>query len=147
VRRDDIPLLAGEFIRILSRNRKAKLKKFSKGALEALKDYAWPGNVRELENLVQRLLILHDQEIVESEDLPERYRQGSPASGGAGVADADPLAWSDQGVDFNSRVSEFEKRLILKALDVAGGNKKEAARLLNLNRTTLLEKIKKKQLL
>ncbi|PLY12477.1 MAG: sigma-54-dependent Fis family transcriptional regulator [Desulfuromonas sp.] len=144
-RRDDIPLLTQEFIRILARNRKVALKGFDDDAIRVLKQYAWPGNVRELENLVQRLLILHDSEMVSPQDLPERYRR---SDGGAAksIAEGDVLPWSDSGVDFNSLVSAFESRLIIKALQVAEGNKKEAARLLNLNRTTLLEKIKKKQL-
>jgi len=144
-RTDDIPLLAEEFIRILSRNRKTELKGFSNEALDALKKYAWPGNVRELENLIQRLLILHDGEVVELDDLPERYRTKTEQQADVDLS-GDILPWSDDGVDFNSLVSAFENRLIIKALQAADGNKKEAARLLNLNRTTLLEKIKKKQL-
>ncbi len=146
-RDEDIPLLANEFIRILSRNRKTVLKAFSDEALEALKSYPWPGNVRELENLVQRLLILHDDEVVQLRDLPERYLDGRPAGSPSAAPTGGFAAWSDDGVDFNDLVSAFENHLILKALEVAEGNKKEAARLLNLNRTTLLEKIKKKQLL
>ena len=142
---DDIPLLANEFIRILSRNRKVGVQGFSEDAMTALKQYAWPGNVRELENLVQRLLILHDGDTVAAEDLPERYLETSSREEVA-VSGSDAIPWSDAGVDFNSLVSAFESRLIIKALQVAEGNKKEAARLLNLNRTTLLEKIKKKQL-
>jgi len=146
-RSDDIPLLANEFIRILSRNRKPALKAFSAEALEALKLYPWPGNVRELENLVQRLLILHDNELVELADLPERYQAGRATGLETPLRTEDFGAWSDAGIDFNDLVSSFENHLILKALETADGNKKEAARLLNLNRTTLLEKIKKKQLL
>jgi len=145
-RRNDIPLLAREFIRILSRNRKAQLRGFSPEAMEALKSYPWPGNVRELENLVQRLLILHDGEIVELQGLPERYRQATPIASTPSASPDHVPAWSNAGIDFNAVVGEFENHLILKALEVAEGNKKEAARLLNLNRTTLLEKIKKKQL-
>jgi len=144
-RSDDIPLLAQEFLRILSRNRKVELQGFSDDAMGALKQYAWPGNVRELENLVQRLLILHDGDTVTAEDLPARYRERAGAVETVSV-EGDTLPWSDSGVDFNSLVSAFESRLIIKALQVSDGNKKEAARLLNLNRTTLLEKIKKKQL-
>ena len=131
----DIPLLAQEFLRILSRNRKVELQGFSDDAMGALKQYAWPGNVRELENLVQRLLILHDGDTVTAEDLPARYRERAGAVETVSV-EGDTLPWSDSGVDFNSLVSAFESRLIIKALQVSDGNKKEAARLLNLNRTT-----------
>ena len=73
-------------------------------------------------------------------------------AGDAGVAAAEPAVaapgaeWSEDGLDFNGLISEFEDRLILQALSRTGGNKKEAARLLNLKRTTLIEKIKKKNL-
>jgi DNA-binding NtrC family response regulator len=95
--------------------------------------------VRELENLVQRLSILHSGKTVFPEDLPEKYLQHD-------MEDSLNLEFSGAKTDFNSQVSEFEDRLILQALMKTGGNKKEAAELLNLKRTTLLEKIKKKQL-
>ncbi|MBW2187784.1 MAG: sigma-54-dependent Fis family transcriptional regulator, partial [Deltaproteobacteria bacterium] len=79
-------------------------------------------------------------EIVHPKDLPEKYLYHQKEETTAGLI-------SESGAtDFNSRVSEFEDRLILQALVQTGGNKKEAAELLNLKRTTLLEKIKKKQL-
>ena len=144
-RTEDIPLLLSEFIRILGRNRRTSLTGFSDQALQALRSYPWPGNVRELENLVQRLLILHDQPVVEAEDLPERYRRSAPRDNCQEEQDGE-IPWSADGVDFNTLVSDYEARLIRRALEAAEGNKKEAARLLDLNRTTLLEKIKKKQL-
>ncbi len=117
--------------------------------MAALIEYPWPGNVRELENLVQRMAILHSGEVVTAATLPEKY-QGEHVprdEAEAEVSSADLLAGLDEeNFDFNALVSDFEDRLILKALSKTGGNKKEAAKLLNLKRTTLIEKIKKKQL-
>jgi DNA-binding NtrC family response regulator len=148
-RKDDIPLLIENFVRVYNRNRKYRLRGFETGAVAALMKYAWPGNVRELENLVQRLVILHGGGSIELSDLPEKYAPQTPDSArdGENQGGIDPGAeWSAAGVDFNALVDEFETRLILQALNVSSGNKKEAARLLKLNRTTLLDKIKKKRL-
>jgi DNA-binding NtrC family response regulator len=139
-RSDDVPLLLETFTRRFCHSKNRPIFGYSPAALEHLKNYPWPGNVRELENLVQRLAILHGDSEVTPADLPEKYLDASPAYSDNGSAVA------DGGTDFNSRVSEFEDRLILQALIKTGGNKKEAAELLNLKRTTLLEKIKKKQL-
>ena len=118
---------------------------------DAFNAYRWPGNVRELENLVERLTILAEGEIQE-EDLPEKMLVDriAPASRGGTVAGGVPelgtVANFGDGVDFNNAVASFENQLILSALDSTGWNKNKAARLLNLNRTTLVEKIKKKGL-
>lgn len=139
-RSGDVNLLLDTFTQRFCTNKRRNVFTYSDQALVYLTRYPWPGNVRELENLVQRLSILHMGEIVHPKDLPEKYLYHQKEDNTAGLI-------SDGGAtDFNSRVSEFEDRLILQALVQAGGNKKEAAELLNLKRTTLLEKIKKKQL-
>jgi len=74
-------------------------------------------------------------------DLPEKYR-GIKSAG-----KSEQLTLPDSGFCLNSAVEDFENRLILQALEKTGGNKKEAANLLNLKRTTLIEKLKKKKLL
>ncbi|HHD56239.1 MAG TPA: sigma-54-dependent Fis family transcriptional regulator, partial [Desulfobulbaceae bacterium] len=124
------------------------------------------GNVRELENLIQHMSILHGGKEVRYNDLPAKYRgeilpqlQEATESSSPDVSVPEQLLlfscdpqqgpgdiWDENGVDFKGLVNEFETRLILKALKTTNGNKKEAARLLNLKRTTLLEKIKKKEL-
>lgn len=149
-RKDDIPVLVEKFVQVFNRGKKNSLKGFTPGAMASLIEYPWPGNVRELENLVQRLSILHAGELVEVADLPEKYQM----SGVVPMLDLSTLSddtetdldLDSDSFDFNTLVSDFEDRLILKALTKTGGNKKEAARLLNLKRTTLIEKIKKKQL-
>ncbi len=138
-RRGDIALLLDTFAQRFCRSKKRPLFSFAQSTIEYLQQYPWPGNVRELENLVQRLSILHTGKIVFPDDLPEKYLH-SPSD-----ATLNPDL-GDGNTDFNTQVSEFEDRLILQALMKTGGNKKEAAQLLNLKRTTLLEKIKKKRL-
>jgi len=160
-RGEDIPLLIDCFIEQFSRRKSDNPTALDPHAMQSLQVYPWPGNVRELENLVQRLVILHRGKKVTLKELPEKYRSQDlppiasiepetavPVAEHAASAVAPPPdpAWGADGLDFNGLISEFEDRLILQAMTRAGGNKKEAARLLNLKRTTLIEKIKKKNL-
>jgi len=148
-RREDIPLLIESFVRRFNDARMVKQRGFSPAATQALQAHNWPGNVRELENLVQRMGIICDGKPVGVGDLPNQYRPEEsldcPVSPGA-AQDLSGAFRGEMEVDFNTLISEFEDHLILHALALSGGNKKEAARLLNLKRTTLLEKIKKKHL-
>ena len=102
--------------------------------------HSWPGNVRELENLVERLVILTEGEVIEAADLPEKFREGSPA------IPAVPETFPDDGADLNAAVQALERHLILQALQRSNWVKSQAARLLHLNRTTLLEKMKKQNI-
>ncbi|MCC6278267.1 MAG: sigma-54-dependent Fis family transcriptional regulator, partial [Oligoflexia bacterium] len=140
-RKSDIPLLLQHFLKTFNEAKKRDLQGFSSQALGLLTDYSWPGNVRELENLVERLVILKGRGIVEETDLPERYRRRDSA------LSSDNLVLPNQGLDFNTAVDHFENQLITQALERTGWNRNRAATLLNLNRTTLVEKIKKKGLL
>jgi DNA-binding NtrC family response regulator len=105
-------------------------------------NHSWPGNVRELENLVERLAILTEGDVVNAHDLPEHFMERSEQLTVVELGTELPA----DGLDFNSLVDNFETRLISMALSRTRGNKKAAARLLHLNRTTLIEKIKKKGL-
>ena len=150
-RREDIPVLIDKFVRAFNRGKRHPLVGFSPEAMQHLLAYPWPGNVRELENLAQRMVILLGGSAVAAQDLPEKYLQaGIPVALAVDppvlAEPAVPEMLGDGGIDFNALVSDFEGRLILEALAKAGGNKKEAAKMLNLKRTTLIEKIKKKQL-
>ncbi len=140
-RKGDIPLLLDNFMVKFNANRQGKVKGFEKDALNILCHYEWPGNVRELENLVERLCIIKGSGTIAVSDLPEKYVGRRPQAG------SEPQALPDAGICLNSLVEEFENRLIMQALEKTGGNKKEAATLLNLKRTTLIEKLKKKKLL
>ncbi|HEX4923010.1 MAG TPA: sigma-54 dependent transcriptional regulator, partial [Bdellovibrionales bacterium] len=139
-RKSDIPFLLHHFIETFNQTKSRNLTGISQDALELLMAYAWPGNVRELENLVERLAILKGSGLVEVHDLPEKYRQ-EPRT--VKVQDADI---PESGIDFNSAVDAYENALIIQALEKTGWNRNRAAQLLRLNRTTLVEKIKKKGL-
>jgi transcriptional regulator with GAF, ATPase, and Fis domain len=152
-RKEDIHLLADKFVLAFNRNRRNAFLGFDPRAQKCLADYSWPGNVRELENLVQRMAILHGGAMATLQDLPEKYvghmeraALVTPANDERSASPEESLLQQGGRIDFNALVEEYEARLILQALEVTGGNKKEAAMLLSLNRTTLLEKIKKKQL-
>lgn len=147
-RREDIPLLVEKFI-VRFNNKRKMLLGFDRNALDALQQYSWPGNIRELENLVQRMSIIHEGQMIGLKELPAKYRPKMKVESitvPAMESIPPEVSWSETGIDFNSLTSEYEDHLILQALAMSKGNKKEAARLLNLKRTTLLEKIKKKQL-
>ena len=143
-RREDIPLLIHSFLTRFNSDRKHAVKGFSREALDILCNYSWPGNVRELENLVERMVILKDSGFITPDDLPEKYLSGQT------LVPAPPLRASEglpaEGICLNSAVEAFENNLIQQALARTKGNKKEAASLLNLKRTTLIEKLKKKNL-
>jgi DNA-binding NtrC family response regulator len=136
----DIPLLLQHFLQGFSRTKKKPLKRFSPAVLDLLQKYPWPGNVRELENLVERLVILTEGEVIEVSDLPEKFqRLIFPPQ-------AEPGELPAPGILFTDAVQAFERNLIFKALRQCNWVKSQAARLLHLNRTTLLEKMKKQNI-
>ena len=108
-------------------------------AMELLCQHDWPGNVRELENLVERLVILGGDEEIDAAALPADFHRT------AATAPVAPQV-TPLGLSFKDVVDQFETDLILQALEQTRWNKNRAAQLLGLNRTTLLEKIKKKGL-
>lgn len=141
-RADDIPLLVKHFLDRYSAERPCHVDSFDKQALAALMHYQWPGNVRELENLIERMAVLCDGPRVELKDLPDRILQAS-----TNVSPLMPrVSVPDEGIDLAATVSEFERGLILQALNKSNWVKNRAAKLLGVNRTTLVEKIKKQQL-
>jgi DNA-binding NtrC family response regulator len=146
-RRSDIPLLCDFFLKRLSLKQQAEPKELAPDVKDVLLRYDWPGNVRELENILERMVILSDGEVITLADLPPHLASGAPA-----LAEIPPggllhtVEVPDDGIDFNQKVDEFERSLISQALDKTGWVKNQAAALLNLNRTTLVEKIKKKGL-
>ncbi|MEE4313116.1 MAG: sigma-54 dependent transcriptional regulator [Desulfofustis sp.] len=170
---EDIPLLLDRFIEAFTVERGREKIAFSPEAVSLLMQYDWRGNVRELENLVQHMSILYSGRRIRSQDLPDKFLRsaaetppetdGSPLPKNglehdmlqerADLFAAFAMPEKDQSidlasgpVDFNDLINEFESELIVTAMKFTAGNKKEAARLLCLKRTTLLEKIKKKGL-
>jgi Nif-specific regulatory protein len=141
-RRTDIPLLVGHFLKRFKETKGGGVQGIDPDAMEKMVHYAWPGNIRELENIIERMVILADGDILTMEDLPGRISEAKPPTPSGAV----PRVTED-GVDFNQMVEDFENQLIEQALELAGGVKNQAAKLLNLNRTTLVEKMKKKGML
>lgn len=140
-RKSDIPLLIQHFLDHFRQTKGHEITGVSPKAMELFLAYPWPGNVRELENLVQRLVILKEKGLILPEDLPEKLQKKK-----------DPfllprLELPQEGVCLKSVMEEFERGLIQQALEKAQGVKNRAAQLLGLNRTTLVEKIKKLHLL
>ena len=136
----DIALLLNSFLKKFNEINNRHIEGFDNQVMEILTNYHWPGNVRELENLVERLVIVTGGGMVTYHDLPEKYR------GGRTLPRVQPVTLPKTGICLHSAVEEFENGLIMQALQKSGGNKKEAAILLNLKRTTLIEKLKKKNL-
>lgn len=139
-RMEDVPLLLNFFMKRYAQENGRDLPHINNEAMFALSHYSWPGNVRELENMVERLVILKHEGDITMADLPERFHISSDEDRGTFVQ------IPETGLSFKDVVDDFENQLILKALEKTGWNKNKAAQLLQLNRTTLVEKIKKRQL-
>ncbi|MET0752705.1 MAG: sigma-54 dependent transcriptional regulator [Pyrinomonadaceae bacterium] len=109
---------------------------------QSLKSYGFPGNVRQLQNCMERAAVFSGAGTeIKTEHLPEEIKQQSSSSGS--VASFIPRAIPEEGIDFSSVVSQVERELLLQTLNKTGGNKMQAAKLLNMKRTTLVEKIKR----
>jgi DNA-binding NtrC family response regulator len=139
-RSEDVLLLIEHFLAGINLEKGKKVEGFTAAALDAMRAHDWPGNVRELQNLIERLVVLREHGIIEAGDLPDDVRESS-----APVHSSAPRVPAT-GLPFNDVVDRFETDLILQALEQTSWNKNQAARLLGLHRTTLLEKIKKKGL-
>ncbi len=137
----DIPLLIDHFQQKLVQRTMYdyKVKEFSTAAINALTKYSWPGNVRELENLIERLSVMVDGPVVDLHDLPGHIINNSTDS----ISSNDIETIVDNGIGFNEAVESYQKALIIYALKQTDWVKARAADLLKMNRTTLVEKIKK----
>ncbi|HEV7730607.1 MAG TPA: sigma-54 dependent transcriptional regulator [Candidatus Binatia bacterium] len=141
-RREDIPLLVEHILTGLVAKGLPRYE-VDPGAMEVLQRYNWPGNVRELRNLLEQMVVLGRPEgIIAVRDLPPHLLTPRELSGGATSM---PWQFGPGGIDFYREMEAIEDRIIAQALRLSGGNKKEAARLLRVNRTTLLEKLKRKR--
>ena len=127
-RKEDIPLLAQHFLEMFSSKNKKNIKGFTPQSMEKLVKYSWPGNVRELMNAVERAVVLSRSEYIDAEELA--------------LLMEDSLCGSDQlSLPGNMPLNEVEKRSILEAINICGGNKSEAARRLGITRKTLRKKL------
>ncbi|MFH1076857.1 MAG: sigma-54 dependent transcriptional regulator [Pseudomonadota bacterium] len=140
-RKSDIPLLLDFFMHKFTNKKHKHIKGLRPETVAILLKYDWPGNVRELENLIERLVILSNNEMIGTEDLPDNMLEGSEV-----CAELLDVIIPEGGIPFNTAVEEYERQLILQALNKAKWVKKKAAELLCINRTTLVEKIKKKNI-
>jgi DNA-binding NtrC family response regulator len=139
----DIPLLCEHFIRRFNEKNRRNVTGVHSEALTAFKMYNWPGNIRELENLLERLVILKGNGMIGLNDLPGNIRH--PSSPGRVTPLATVADLPTDGTDLRAILEAVEERMISEALERTGGNKNRAAELLGLNRTTLVEKLRRKR--
>jgi len=138
-RREDILILSDYFQKVLTERVNGYQKKtLCKSVQQALLSYDWPGNIRELENLIERISVLVENQTIELHDLPDYIIDNSGENITTSVTSV-----FDSGIGFNQAVDKYQKSLILHALDETRWVKARAAELLKMNRTTLVEKIKK----
>ncbi len=148
-RKEDIPLLVQHFLDKFQAERQADASSarpatpelaVSQEGMRRLMAYQWPGNVRQLENAIERAVAFTaGRSRIDVEDLPIEVQQAQqlPLSSGVSLPDA--------GIDLDLFVADIERELIQRSLERTGGNKGQAAKLLNLKRTTLVEKLKRLQ--
>ena len=136
---DDIPLLVQHFLMRAGKKTGRQVRSVSRAAAQLLATWSWPGNVRELENTLERAVLLSTSDRIEPGDLPSKVR-------GLGPERRTTPKLPDSGIDLRAAVEGFENGLIRQALDKTGWNKNRAAMLLGLNRTTLVEMLKRKRM-
>jgi DNA-binding NtrC family response regulator len=145
---DDLPSLAEHFVDNCAARMEVPRPRISASMMDLFLAYDWPGNVRELENVIERLVILSEGDELSIDELPARIKALEPGAAVAPVSAAGCIFTfpepGPEGLSFNDAVDRFERRLIDWALEASGGVKNRAAVLLGLNRTTLVEKIRKK---
>ena len=131
-RKEDIPLLAEHFLKELSDTP----KKITPEAMKLLMDYPWKGNVRELENVIERIALLVDKEEITPADLPSDIT--SYPRDKKFIPDL-----TNKGIDVDAIIGDIEKKYLLNALDLVGGVKTEAAKLLNLSFRSFRHRLQK----
>jgi DNA-binding NtrC family response regulator len=137
-RREDIPLLVQHFLQRLAADTGRSAMTVSQEAMRCLMAYRWPGNVRQLENAVERALAFSQGRThIDVQDLPPEIKNQ------AGIIEGAETWLPEDGIDFERYIEGIELSLIKRSLERTRGNKRQAARLLNLKRTTLIEKLKR----
>jgi DNA-binding NtrC family response regulator len=139
-RRDDIPRLAAHFVQKICRLEQIPEKHLTVHAIDRLSQYSWPGNVRQLENVVEMAVALSGtRELLDTNDfplpIPPSVKQPIPISGPI-------VSVPDQGMDYEQTLALIERSILEQALQKTGGNKKAAADMLGLKRTTLSAKVR-----
>jgi len=142
-REGDIPLLVHYFLEMHGRRKGKSLTQVDEQAMAVVEQYRWPGNVREVENLVERLIVLNEDGIIRVGDLPDYIVHNTVPSQPTTANVSLPAT----GVDLDGFLENIENGFIQQALQRSRGNKTLAAALLKLNRTTFIERLRKKGLL
>jgi DNA-binding NtrC family response regulator len=150
-RRDDIEPLAVHLLSRFCQSAGLPAKAIDDESWTALKTYRWPGNVRQLQNAMERAAALSGAApVIRLKDLPEEVRGGAVSGITATLALSQPGGEArtipDEGLSFDAVVTEVERDLLLQSLTKSGGNKMQAAKLLNMKRTTFVEKLKRLQI-
>jgi DNA-binding NtrC family response regulator len=136
-RPDDVPGLAEHFVQKICMLEDLPLKTLTAQAVDRLTHYSWPGNVRQLENLVEMAVALSgNREELDARDFP------LPAAGVPIAPTAAFISVPDQGMDYEQTLALIERSILEQALQKTGGNKKAAAEMLGLKRTTLSAKVR-----
>lgn len=159
-RKEDVPLLIDHFITRFNRTKNRNIESVAPDAMRLMVDYEWPGNVRELENICERMTVMKGEGTIGLDDLPYQFRSDAAAEEqlysdmllvGAQEADLEAppapgpiMEIPESGINLKEVVDEYEMALIMQALEKTNWVKNKAAGLLGLNRTTLVEKLKKK---
>ena len=141
-RRGDIPLLVEHFLGVYAGRFKKPVSQLSAEARDALLAYGWPGNIRELENVIERCVLLADDNTIRLRDLSTEVRSTAGAGGASGGGgddddDGDPNAVGGLKGVVRERTRALERDLIMKALDQTNTNVTQAARLLKISRKSL----------
>jgi len=140
-RREDIPPLLDHFLKRFGSEFNKKIREISRDALDLLMRYHWPGNVRELRNVVERICIMHNDETILPEFLPQEIWGEAPRKELPLSCEIPP-----EGISLEELVAQIEKELIVKAVAITGGNVAKTSRLLNIPRGTLRYKLEKHQI-
>jgi two-component system response regulator PilR (NtrC family) len=126
-REEDIPLLIDHFLKKFSKDQGKNIEKVSSLAMRVLCNYSYPGNVRELENIIERCVTLEQSDQLTAENLPQKLFESTIP-----VCIGGELGIPPDGIDMNRTMENVEKRLISRALDIAGGNRPKTAKLLGI---------------
>jgi DNA-binding NtrC family response regulator len=140
-RKEDIPPLAGHFLSLYASRFHKQVVGFSDEVMELFMNYDWPGNIRELGNLIQRSVLLCEEDTIQPKDV-EGYLSYKPSPTRVEYPDLLP-----EGMNLEAKLEEFEKFYITKALEKTGGHLTQAAKLLSMSFRGLRYKIKKYKML
>ena len=140
-RTTDIVRLSEYFLARANERHRRQVTSIDPQTMALMKGYWWPGNIRELENLVERMVIVKGSGVLMPSDLPSSVRTPRPTPArGAPVPEL-----PENGADLKTILEAVEEKMIGDALERTGGNKNRAAELLGLNRTTLVEKLRRRR--